>query len=261
MPAPDIAEIQAATVAGLFDEPVTLVGGRWENEIRASAGIAGDFSLSGDLNGDDVDETVVLLWTSSGGSGTRNFVAVFGRDDGEVAHLATAAIGDRVQVRRAQIVAGMIVLDVVQHGPGDAMCCPGETATRKWVLQGDQLNEGAVQVNGRLSLAEIAGVEWRLIESDASNVTLLLSADKVSGQGPCNRYFGTVTAGEAVGELRIGQLANTQMMCPGDAMAQEKAYLDALSKVVSFSFNTTRLTLLSKQDNKFQRLMFEAVEM
>ena len=51
------------------------------------------------------------------------------------------------------------------------------------------------------------------------------------------------------------------MMCPGDAMAQEKAYLDALSKVVSFSFNTTRLTLLSKQDNKFQRLMFEAVEM
>ena len=141
------------------------------------------------------------------------------------------------------------------------MCCPGETATREWALQGDQLIEGAVQVNGRLSLADIEGVEWRLIDSDAANVTLLLSADKLSGQGPCNRYFGTVTAGEAVGELRIGQLANTQMMCPGEAMIQEKAYFDALSNVVSFSFNTTRLMLVSKQDNKFQRLLFEAVEM
>jgi hypothetical protein len=43
-------------------------------------------------------------------------------------------------------------------------------------------------------------------------------------------------------------------------MVQEKAYLDALSNVVSFSFNTTRLTLLSQQGDKLQRLTFEAAE-
>jgi heat shock protein HslJ len=165
-----------------------------------------------------------------------------------------------VQVRRVQIVAQTIVLDVVQHGPKDAMCCPGETATRKWVLQGDQLIEGEQQVNGRLSLTDLEKVEWRLLDFAADNVTLLFSADKVSGQGPCNRYFGTVTAGEGVGELTIGPLASTQMMCPGEAMQQEKTYLDALSSVVRFSFNTGRLTLTAKQDDTFQHLVFEPVE-
>jgi heat shock protein HslJ len=260
MPPPDLAEIGVATVAGLFDEPITLSNGRWENNERASAGIASDFLLSGDLNGDGIDETVALMWTSNGGSGTRNFVTVFGRDDGEVTNIATAPIGDRVQVRRVQIIAETIVLDVVQHGPEDAMCCPGETATRKWSLQGDQLIEGEQQVNGRLSLADLENIEWRLLESAADNVTLSFSGDNVSGQGPCNRYFGTVTAGDAVSELTIGPLASTQMMCPGEAMQQEKDYLDALSSVIRFSFNTTRLTLTAQQGDKFKHLIFAAVE-
>ncbi len=151
LPSPALDEIGGATVAGLFDEPIKLSGGRWENDARASAGIAGDFVLSGDLNGDEVDEVVALLWTSNGGSGTRIFVAVFGRDGPAVTNIATASLGDRVRLQRARIEDRTIILDVVQHSPDDAMCCPGDTATRRWVLQGDHLDEEAIQMNGRLS--------------------------------------------------------------------------------------------------------------
>lgn len=68
-----------------------------------------------------------------------------------VTNIATAPLGDRVRVQRARIEDQTIILDVVQHSPDDAMCCPGDTATRTWVLQGDHLDEEAIKMNGRLS--------------------------------------------------------------------------------------------------------------
>jgi hypothetical protein len=118
-------------VVGLFDDPVTLRDGRWEGEpyvaggaSRPTAGVIDD-----------------LLWSATGGSGTRNHVAVFTHNGTGVSSVSAALIGDRVKLREARIVQGRIEIDVVQHGPDDAMCCPSVDATRVWLYDGEQLRE------------------------------------------------------------------------------------------------------------------------
>jgi hypothetical protein len=135
-------------VVGLFDDPVTLRDGRWEGEpyvaggaSRPTAGVIDDLSLAGDLDGDGVGETIAFLWSATGGSGTRNHVAVFTHNGTGVSSVSAALIGDRVKLREARIVQGRIEIDVVQHGPDDAMCCPSVDATRVWLYDGEQLRE------------------------------------------------------------------------------------------------------------------------
>jgi hypothetical protein len=141
-------DVRNATVAGLFDDPVTLRDGRWEGEpyvaggaARPTAGVIGDLWAAGDLDGDGAEELVAFLWSATGGSGTRNYIAVFANSDTGVRNMSTVLIGDRVKLRKARIVDGRVEVDVVQHGPGEPMCCPTQEATRVWRFDGRQLSE------------------------------------------------------------------------------------------------------------------------
>ena len=147
-PPPTLDDVRNATVVGLFDDPVTLRNGRWEGEpyvaggaSRPSAGVIGDLSVAGDLDGDGAEEIVAFLWSATGGSGTRNYIAVFANSDTGVRNMSTVLIGDRVKLREARIVDGRVEVDVVQHGPGEPMCCPTQEATRVWHFDGRQLSE------------------------------------------------------------------------------------------------------------------------
>lgn len=145
-PGPD--DVRSATVAGVFDEPVTLRDGRWEGDpyiaggaSRPTAGVIDDLLLTGDLDGDGTEETIAFVWGSTGGSGTRNYIGVFTASEAGACRGSVVLIGDRVKLREARIVDGHIEVDVVQHGPNDAMCCPSVEATRVWVYDGRQLRE------------------------------------------------------------------------------------------------------------------------
>jgi hypothetical protein len=114
-------------------------------------GLVTDLLLSGDVDGDGSQEAVVLLWTQSGGSGTFDYIAVMGRaDDGSVINTATAELGDRVKVQSAEIAGGKIIFDVIQAGPGDAMCCPGQKMRRTFALKGGELLEVSTEDMGRI---------------------------------------------------------------------------------------------------------------
>ena len=146
--APTLDEIRNSTVVGLFEDPVKLRDGRWEGEpyvaggaSRPTAGVIGDLSVVADLDGDGIEETVAFLWTATGGSGTRNHIAVFTNSGAGVSNRATALIGDRVRLREARIAERSIEVDVVEHGPDDAMCCPSVEATRMWTYDGRDLSE------------------------------------------------------------------------------------------------------------------------
>ena len=145
---PTLADVGNATVAGLFDDPVTLRDGRWEGApyvaggaSRPTAGVIGDLWAAGDLDGDGTAETVAFLWSATGGSGTRNYIAVFASGETGVNNRSTLLIGDRVKLRDARIVGERIEVDVVEHGPGEPMCCPTVEATRAWLYDGRQLRE------------------------------------------------------------------------------------------------------------------------
>jgi heat shock protein HslJ len=272
--APSPSELAQGTYTGIpgLPDSVTLVDGRWEGAPLVAGGAAApalqlvpSFRLLGDLDQDGDEEAVVLLAQSSGGSGDILYLAVVDRRGGSIRQIAAAPLGDRVQVRRARIEGPKVVLDVVQAGPADAMCCPGELAERNWTLEGETLKEGASTPAGRLSRSVLEDTEWVLRSwawnesaPAAPEVTFEVEGDRISGRSGCNRFFGTLTAGEMAGDLKVGPLNSTRMACPESAMAIESRFLEQMGGIEKFGFLATRLALTYKQkDGAIGTMLFE----
>lgn len=249
-------ELAHATYNGIMDGPVTLMDGRWEGEpfveggaSRPTVGLVDNFNLTGDLNQDGLDEAVALLWESSGGSGNRLFLAAVSSGNKVVTNLGTALIGDRVQIRSGAINDGRITLDIVRAGPEDAACCPTEKALVSWALSEDGLTQVADETTGTLSLADLGGLEWVLIElghgqhlPEDIEISLVFQDDRVSGNSGCNSYFAGVLAPKA-GELAFNGMGATRMACPESVMDLERRYLSALAGATGYTFLAGRLAL------------------
>jgi heat shock protein HslJ len=77
---------------------------------------------------------------------------------------------------------------------------------------------------------------------DKTEVDAVFGGDgQVAGSGGCNRYSGAYTLDGA--DLTIGTLASTMMTCvaPDGIDEQEAAYLAALGRVATWSFQDDRL--------------------
>lgn len=272
--APVLEELQHMTFSGFEGlDPVTLQDGLWQGPPAAEGGashpevrLLGDVLLTGDLDADGVDETAVFLDLSTGGTGQLLYLAVAKRVDGIPRNLATTLVGDRVQIRNARIDSGNIVLDVVQPGPQDAMCCPGELATRAWTLHtpGELRPLESSEPTGRLSLDTIAGTDWvlRFWEWNVAaplepEVSLRLDGDRIAGTNGCNNYFGTVTAGEAPGDISVGPLGSTRKACLGAASAVESRFMQQMQGVTKYGFMLTRLALTYEVDGRIGVMLFE----
>jgi len=129
------------------DGVAQLVDGEYEEEIVPGAAskliivFYPDMYAFGDLDGDGVEDAAVVLATSGGGSGTFISLEAVINDRGTPNHVATASLGDRVQVNSVAIESGEITVDMVTHGPDDPLCCPTLEVTQTYRLQGDKLVE------------------------------------------------------------------------------------------------------------------------
>lgn len=269
--APTAVELANAVFPGILDQPIQLRDGRWEGKpfieggaSRPSAGMVEDLILTGDFDGDGQGETAVVLWTSSGGSGTFDYLAVVGRQGGQLVQLGTAPIGDRVQIRSARVVADRIVLDVVQAGAGDAACCPTQKATRTWTLGTGGLSERAVEITGTLSLADLGGTEWvlRQLARDEPappepEITLVFEGDRIAGTSGCNRYFaGIEEDSDLSGQISVGAIGSTRMACEDDVMALESRFLERLEAVSRYDFVAVKLALTWQTEESTDTMLF-----
>ncbi|MEJ2086137.1 MAG: META domain-containing protein, partial [Acidobacteriota bacterium] len=217
---------------------------------RPVVGLLEDFRVVLDADGDGDDEAIALLWSSSGGSGTFDYLALMGRENEQIVNLGTAELGDRVSIRSYEVKQGRLVLEVVQAGPGDARCCPGEKARRSWAWIDNQFSELQSEPLGRLSLADLEGVEWVLerltwkepVASEPA-ITLSFQDRNLSGLSGCNRFQATVDEGDLPGDLKIGPVAATSRSCGDPIDALEMQFLEALSGVNRYSFMVGKLVL------------------
>lgn len=252
--------------------PVKLVDGRWEGApyvdggaSRPSVHFVGDFYRIGRLADSVPDAAVVFLSESSGGSGTFLYLAVVEKRNGVLINTATAALGDRVQVRGVRIENSTIAVDVLQAGPQDAACCPGELATRHWRLNATQLVASASSDRiRRLSLDVIAGAAWILRAwnvnepaPDEPEITLSYDNGRLAGSAGCNRYFVSVEAGDKPGDLQLGPSGSTRMICPEAIMAIEQRFLHQLNGATTFSFMAGQLTVSFSMDGKRGAMHFD----
>ncbi len=269
---PAVDELANTTFAGILDEPVQLIDGSWQGEpfveggaSAPAVGLVQRFHLTGDLTGDGDDEAAVLLWTSSGGSGTFDYLAVAGRGSEGVEILGTAELGDRIQVRHGKIVDRKIELEVIEAGPEDAACCPTQLATRVWELDSRGLTEVSSEITGSLSPDLLTGSRWVLSdfawdEPAASEpaVTLAFEEERVAGSAGCNNYFaGIEIADDSPGSISFSAIGSTRMMCPEETMAIEDRFLAQLASVTSYSFLAGHLAL-SWQDEMSAGVMLLA---
>jgi hypothetical protein len=107
----------------------------------------GDKVAHGDLNGDGTSDAAVILWESSGGSGTDVLIAAVINEGGKPRHIASECLGDRVNVRALSIKGGVITVEILTQGPHDAMPDPTVPETHRFLLDGGRLipDEGLIR--------------------------------------------------------------------------------------------------------------------
>jgi basic membrane protein A len=254
------AQLQNATYSGIYDEPVTLTDGLYEGELN----VEGDASrpmvwymnnseVYGDLNGDGVDDAVVFLVESGGGSGNFVYVAAQLNQNGQPVDAGAVWIEDRIQIISAAIEEGQVNLEITAEGPGDAACCKSHKTSASYALQDGRLTQlpGEAQEPERISVADLAGTNWTLLELDVdqpappdTEVTLSFTQDQLSGFGGCNNYSGSFSlSDDNPFVMTIGPVASTQMACPEPILNQETAYLTALQNVSQWGYLVGKLAL------------------
>jgi hypothetical protein len=94
----------------------------------------------GDINGDGVDDGVVILNVRYGGTGSFKHIAVVVNRDGQPRNVATVSLGDRTVINAIDILpSGEIHVDAIVHGPKDPLCCPTQSRTWRFQLVGEEL--------------------------------------------------------------------------------------------------------------------------
>ena len=272
---PTLKELKNASYSGIegLKGLVKLVDGQWKgapygkgSPSRPVVSLVGDLRVIGDLDGNGTDDAVVLLNYAPGGTGQLLYLAVVARKNGRIHNVATTLIGDRVQIRDVRIEPKRIFVDVVQAGPKDAMCCPGEITTRAWTLDPTgKLNPMTVTTKpGRLTLETIGNTEWVLRSWDLKQpapkqptVTLIYKDGRLTGSSGCNNYFAPVKEGNIPGDLEIGPAGTTRKACPNNEMSVERRFLDQLARVKKFSFLVTKLALAWEKEGVWKTMLFD----
>jgi heat shock protein HslJ len=236
-------DLMNAAYQGIYAESVTLTDGKYEGEPFVAGGASRPTVTFienpigyGDVTGDGQADAAVLLAENSGGSGTFVYLAVVVNQAGRPVNVATTLLGDRAQVNSIKIADNQIVVDMVQAGPDDPMCCPSQQVTKTFALQGDQLVETSSQVVE--AGPELVGPVWRweqtlmgngdeFVPDNPGNYTLqFMPDDTVAVQADCNQVSGTYTLDGSAITIALGP--STMAACPEGSLGDQfVANLDA----------------------------------
>jgi heat shock protein HslJ len=96
--------------------------------------------------------------------------------------------------------------------------------------------------------AALSGTRWQAQSIEGAPVayrtpTIEFAADRISGTGGCNRYFGMYQITGA--QISVGGVGSTEMACEPVVMAQEAAFHTALGDARSFRREGETLVLAS----------------
>lgn len=243
---------------------VQLRDGQWKgpppdpgSALLPAVDLAGDLIARGDLDGDAIPEAAVLIVSQPGGSGTFSYIAVVSGSSGMPRAIATALLGDRVQVRAIRIEDATVIVDMRGHGPDDPSCCPSLHLRQTWRLRGTALEEDTTaRTSARTAISELDDTHWELARWSAEEpalpapvVTLGIAGGRLSGHAGCNRFGAAVRDGASPGDLVVSLAMATRMACEENRMRTEARFLRLLPTVTGFRYDQGKLMLAYRRDD------------
>ena len=225
-------------------------------------------AITGDFDGDGLDELAQIIRDDPGGSGTFYHLLVMDTNDKGELVTDSAFVGDRVQVLNfwADHDKGAIGLDLVQGGEGDAACCPTHKVVRRWKLAGGKLTELTAEPYGQVSLGDLVRFKWNLVRMEEKaipegvDIHLILGDGGAVGKSGCNNYQVGLKE-PAPGKVSFqAPIAATMMACPEPAMSLEQKYLQRLSQVTGYRWMGKSLALDWQAEDQGGSLLFRLVE-
>ena len=259
------------TYSGIFvDHSITLIDGYTDYEEdgpgRPYVRLIDHLIAKGDLNGDGAEDAVVLLVDNTTGSGDFVYLAPVLDVRTEPKPLEALMIGDRIPVKSLLIEGGQVNAELIAPGPGDPACCPTWNGRKVYGLENDRLVERSSEELGKVSLDDLDGTSWRLVDLNQgqepllpeTEITLGFDDRQVSGSAGCNNYNTTVSGDEDLPQtLVVGPVAATSKLCSDPISTQETGFLTRLGSVVAWRYDFGYLSLVYKiEDNVFGELLF-----
>ena len=115
------------SLSGYDDQKITLSNGAYSEEYLY-VWIEEEPIAFGDINNDNREDAAVILVYSGGGTGLFFEAALVLNQDGKPVHIASTELGDRIIVEDLNIEPGHINVDILTHGPDQAMADLPEVA-------------------------------------------------------------------------------------------------------------------------------------
>ena len=210
---------------------------------------------AGDLNGDGAEDAVVLLVDYSTGSGDFVFLAAVLNVWVAPIPIEALMIGDRSPVKSLTIEGDQVIVELIGPGPGDPACCPTWNMRKVFNLEDNQLVERSSEDLGKVSLADLNGASWQLVDLNQdqepalpeTEITLRFDDGQISGSAGCNSYNSAVTGEETLPQtFVVGPIATTSKLCSDPISSQENTYLNRLTSIVAWRYDFGYLALTYK---------------
>jgi heat shock protein HslJ len=237
------AAFDPANATYTFDgRPITLVNGRaFEaasgSEVAVTTTMFGQ-PVSGDLNGDGMNDAVVMLVRDTGGTGTFYYVAADINQAGLNQGTNAIVLGDRIAPQNVETSSGQVIANYADRNPGEPMTTPPSLGVSKYFTV----------TAGRLvpvqKLSSITNRAWKWVHTQM-NSGVLVSPKKadaftvtfhddgsVTGTTDCNSFFGQATITN--GNVSFGTFGATMMYCEG---SQQDVFLQDLSNTQLYQMN------------------------
>lgn len=203
-----------------------------------------------DLNGDGLDDALLILTHSGGGSGTYYYLAAAIASRDGYSGTPGLRLGDRIEPRAIEVRGERASVRLMTRRPGESFAdIPRFERTRNFVFAADsqQLVEVAHDFEGeadpdRMTLYMQTWTWVKTVYNDDSLVeprekgafTLTFEDGKVYGTTDCNRFNGAYSADDRI--IRFDEkMMSTRKFCPN---AQEMDFLQMLWNVQSYFFTS-----------------------
>lgn len=186
----------------------------------------------GDVNGDRLDEAIVLSVCNTGGTGNFSEGYVYAMKAGKPSLIARIPGGDRAYggLRSTRVENGLLVVESNDVGEMGGACCPEYVITTRYKVVG-----GKLQAQGKPTKEPIDRAERIRFEKGRSGTTFKVAV----GGSDSKKFVVGARAGQTLTVSVTGEFAGVTLITPSEHNEDKKSFRALLPNNGDYVFEVT----------------------